>query len=63
MYVAVSLVLWGWTLGFRSTALAVYALVVMVAFHLRVVTAEEPWLERTFGDEWLRYRARVRRWL
>lgn len=63
MYVAVSLVLWGWALGFRSTVLAVYAIVVMIGFHLRVVMAEEPWLARTFGGEWTRYRARVRRWI
>jgi protein-S-isoprenylcysteine O-methyltransferase Ste14 len=33
------------------------------AFHLRVVLAEEPWLARTHGAEWARYKARVRRWV
>src|SRR5437867_1776965 len=37
MYVAVILILWGWTVGFGSRALAIYALAVMLAFHLRVV--------------------------
>jgi protein-S-isoprenylcysteine O-methyltransferase Ste14 len=36
MYVGVVLILSGWALGFRSRALAVYALGMMIAFHLRV---------------------------
>jgi len=62
MYIAVTIVLWGWALGFRSRAIAIYALVVMVMFHLRVVLGEEPWLARTHGAEWVRYRSRVPRW-
>jgi protein-S-isoprenylcysteine O-methyltransferase Ste14 len=63
MYVAVQLVLWGWALGFRSGVLAGYALAVFAAFHLRIVLGEEPWLERTHGEAWRAYRARVPRWL
>jgi protein-S-isoprenylcysteine O-methyltransferase Ste14 len=63
MYVAVSLVLLGWALCFWSGPLSVYAGVVLLAFHLRVVLGEEPWLARRYGDEWERYRARVPRWL
>jgi protein-S-isoprenylcysteine O-methyltransferase Ste14 len=63
MYVSVVLILCGWTVGFRSRALAVYALAVMLAFHARVVFGEEPWLARTHGDAWTRYRAGVPRWL
>jgi protein-S-isoprenylcysteine O-methyltransferase Ste14 len=63
MYVAVVLVLWGWALSFRSRSVAIYALVVMVVFHLRVVFGEEPWLARRHGEQWVRYRARVPRWL
>jgi protein-S-isoprenylcysteine O-methyltransferase Ste14 len=62
MYVAVALVIWGWALAYRSPAIAAYALAVMLAFHLRVVFGEEPWLARTHGEEWKGYRARVRRW-
>jgi len=62
MYIAVLLVLCGWALGFRSRSLAIYGLAVMIAFHLRVVFFEEPWLARTHGDEWAEYRARVPRW-
>ena len=62
MYVAVVLVLIGWAVAFRSRGLAVYAAGVAVAFHVRVLTYEEPWLARTFGAEWMAYRARVPRW-
>lgn len=63
MYVAVSLVLLGWAAAFGSVALLAYAGAVMLAFHLRVVLGEEPWLARTHGDAWAQYAARVRRWL
>lgn len=63
MYVAVVAVLFGWTLAFASRAHAVYAIAVAVAFHLRVVFGEEPWLARHHQDAWLRYRRRVPRWL
>jgi len=63
MYVSVALILWGWAVAFESRPLAVYALAVMVAFHLRVVFGEEPWLARTHGDTWARYRVKVPRWI
>ena len=63
MYVAVAMILWGWALAFRSPALASYALVISVAFHVRVVFGEEPWLAQRHGSEWERYTARVPRWL
>ena len=63
MYVAVTLMLLGWSLSFASSGLALYAVCVIVAFHLRVVLAEEPWLARTFGAQWEEYRSRVPRWL
>ena len=62
MYVGVLLILGGWALGFRSWRLAAYAFVVMIAFHLRVVLHEEPWLARKHGEEWMNYKAHVPRW-
>src|SRR5262245_54306480 len=44
MYIAVCLVLLGWAITFWSRTLLIYAVFVMLAFHLRVVLAEEPWL-------------------
>ena len=63
MYVAVALILVGWAAAYGTRALWLYALAVVVAFHLRVVLAEEPWQARTFGVEWERYKTLVPRWL
>ncbi len=63
MYVGVTLLLCGWALAYRSATLWAYAAAVAIAFHLRVVFGEEPWLARTHGTAWHAYRERVRRWL
>jgi protein-S-isoprenylcysteine O-methyltransferase Ste14 len=63
MYVAVTLILAGWSLAYHNMGLGVYAAVVFVAFHLRVVFGEEPRLAQTFGETWNVYRQKVRRWI
>jgi protein-S-isoprenylcysteine O-methyltransferase Ste14 len=63
MYVAVLVILSGWALYFDSRTLWTYAAIVAMAFHLRVIYGEEPWLARTHGAAWAAYRARVPRWL
>ena len=63
MYVAVTLILLGWAASFELPGLFFYALTVAVAFHLRVVFGEEPWLARTHGAQWREYASRVPRWL
>lgn len=63
MYVAVTLMLAGWALAFWSSTLAIYTCFVIVAFHLRVVFGEEPWLARTHGASWAEYKSKVPRWL
>ncbi len=62
MYIAVTLILLGWAWAFAHAGLFVYAIVVAVAFHIRVVFGEEPWLAKTYGDEWEAYARRVGRW-
>jgi protein-S-isoprenylcysteine O-methyltransferase Ste14/pimeloyl-ACP methyl ester carboxylesterase len=62
MYLAVGLMLIGWAIGFASWTLLGYALLVILAFHLRVVLGEEPRLARTHPERWTRYAARVPRW-
>ena len=62
MYIAVLLILCGWALAYQSGWLWIYAVIVAIAFHLRVVFYEEPWLARTHRREWNEYRAGVRRW-
>ena len=63
MYVGVVLILAGWAILFSSWLLTAYAVLVLLAFHVRVIAGEEPWLARTFGGDWDSYRARVPRWL
>jgi protein-S-isoprenylcysteine O-methyltransferase Ste14 len=63
MYVSVVLILLGWAACFASRQLLIYALIVAVVFHLRVVFGEEPWLARTHGAQWDSYKAQIPRWL
>ena len=63
MYLSVLLVLLGWAVTFASGGLLGYALFIAVAFHLRVVLGEEPWLAATHGAEWQHYASRTPRWL
>jgi protein-S-isoprenylcysteine O-methyltransferase Ste14 len=62
MYVGVLTFVAGWSLLAGSPRIGAYAAVLALGFHLRVVLFEEPWLARTFGEEWLRYSAGVSRW-
>ena len=63
MYLGVLLILLGWALAWRLQALWVYLGVIGLAFHLRVVLGEEPWLAARYGDAWSRYRRAVPRWV
>lgn len=63
MYVAVLIILSGWALMFTSGTLWIYAAVIAILFHLRIVFGEEPWLARTHDADWVNYRAHVPRWL
>ena len=63
MYVGIVGVLLGESVVFRSVALAVYAAIVAIGFHLRVVLYEEPTLRRLFGERFERYKAATPRWL
>jgi protein-S-isoprenylcysteine O-methyltransferase Ste14 len=63
MYVALVALVVGQALWLGSSALAIYAVVLLVLFHLRVVTYEEPQLVKLFGVEFAAYRQGVPRWL
>ena len=63
MYVGVVTAILGEALFFESRALAIYAAVVWMAFHLFVVLYEEPHLRYTFGQEYEAYRRDVPRWI
>jgi protein-S-isoprenylcysteine O-methyltransferase Ste14 len=63
MYIGVLLIVFGWGLLVRSPLLFIYGLVLALAFHLRVLWREEPWLARRFGVQWDAYETAVPRWL
>jgi len=62
MYIGAALALAGAALFYESWALLGYCATFALATHLFVVTYEEPTLRATFGDPYVRYCQRVRRW-
>jgi protein-S-isoprenylcysteine O-methyltransferase Ste14 len=63
MYVGVLLVVAGWAMYLRSTAVLIYGGFLWIAFQLFVVLVEEPSLEKKFGQNYQDYRRTVHRWL
>jgi len=63
MYLAVLIIVAGWSILYLSMWLAFYLLFLTVVFHLRVLMQEEPWLRRQFGTEWEAYSASTARWI
>ncbi len=63
MYVGVLTWVAGLAILTRSRELTIYLVLLAAGFHIRVLTYEEPTLERLFGEDWRRYRGTVNRWL
>jgi protein-S-isoprenylcysteine O-methyltransferase Ste14 len=63
MYISVLLVVVGESILYDSWPVARYALFLWLAFHLFVLVYEESTLRRQFGDSYVEYCARTRRWL
>jgi protein-S-isoprenylcysteine O-methyltransferase Ste14 len=63
IYIAALLIVGGEAGLFMSLPLLEYLAVMALSFQLLVVGYEEPHLVWRFGDEYLAYRRRVRRWL
>jgi protein-S-isoprenylcysteine O-methyltransferase Ste14 len=63
MYVNVVLILASEALLLGSPAIARWALVVAISFHLFVVLYEEPTLKRKFGPDYEKYLQDVPRWI
>lgn len=63
MYVGALTAILGVGVWYWSVPVFVYAAVMALVFHVRVVFFEEPVLARMFGAEFTAYRERVRRWL
>ncbi len=63
MYVSTLTILAGWSVLWDSPGLHIYTAVTLCVLVARVCLLEEVWVERHFGSEWQRYRARTPRWL
>lgn len=63
MYIGAGLALAGAALFYRSLSLLGYTVVLFLVSHLFIVLYEEPVLRRRFGEEYVAYCRRVRRWL
>ena len=63
MYVSGLFVWLGWTCFYGSPAVFVALLLLWSMFAFRVIPHEERQLEESFGDEYLKYKRSVRKWI
>lgn len=63
MYLGFTLLYLGTTCWVNSVWPLLLLPLVLVLMHYGVITREEKYLEREFGEEYLTYKRRVRRWL
>ena len=63
MYLGVLSLVFGQSPLFGNIDLLLYGLVFWAIVHAFVLSYEEPTLAATYGEQYARYRANVRRWL
>ena len=63
MYLGVITMLLGESIYIQSVIMWIYILIVFIAFNIFIFWIEEPRLKRDFGDEYIRYCQKVRRWI
>lgn len=63
LYVGMTLIYAGITARANSLPAILLLLLVLAVMRRGVIEREEAYLERKFGDEYLRYKDRVRRWI
>jgi protein-S-isoprenylcysteine O-methyltransferase Ste14 len=63
MYVTLLMVYTGSALAFRMAWALILLLPVFLLLQFVVIIPEEKYLESSFGEEYIRYKRRVRRWL
>src|SRR3954452_2052652 len=63
MYLAVTALIFGQAVLFADCGVALYGVVIAVAFDTFVRLYEEPTLGNAYGDEYVAYRAAVPRWI
>ncbi len=63
MYLGVLLIISGFAILFTSPLVAIYCALVAIILHVRVIFSEEKRLASQFGEEWIRYKKEVPRWI
>ena len=63
MYLGMALLYAGLAVAFDGPLALALLAVALLVIRTQVIAREERYLERKFGDEYLAYKARVRRWL
>ncbi len=63
MYIGAMLALVGEAFFFQSGGLWTYVVFVFIGFNIFVLAHEEPRLRKVFGEEYIEYCKKVRRWL
>ncbi|MBK9983093.1 MAG: isoprenylcysteine carboxylmethyltransferase family protein [Saprospiraceae bacterium] len=63
MYIGVTMALLGEVIVFISSSLLIYCGIIFLMFNLFVLLVEEPRLKRDFGEEYISYSRKVRRWI
>jgi protein-S-isoprenylcysteine O-methyltransferase Ste14 len=63
MYIGVLLMLIGLSVLFGSNSLGMYTMFVFISFNIFIVFFEEPRLRKDFGEDYMNYCKRVRRWI
>ena len=63
IYLSFTVVYFGIALVVNTVWLLAVLPAVLIVLHYTVIRREESYLERVLGDEYLKYKARVRRWL
>ena len=62
MYLATSLLYMGVSLALNSIWPMVFLPLILLILHFAVITREELYLEKVFGQEYQHYRSKVRKW-
>ena len=63
MYVGVMMILIGEAIITKSATLWIYLSIIFLAFNLFIMLHEEPRLRKVFGEEYLLYCQKTRRWI
>ena len=63
MYVSLALLYLGIAAWVNSLSILLLLVPVLVVVDQGVIKREERYLEKKFGDEYLRYKSQVRRWI